>query len=692
MGSHRIVGAPERAPPSNAWRKMWMALGMLLCVAVLLSVASSALAVAPKSEFFGVTSFGQLREAGETSAIQQMGLRNIRNNIVWENVQRADCADNNISGLDWRSVDDQFTKAARENIRIIADLYGTRVNGPGCGVHEFPSPGTRLYEDFIQPGGFVWQVVQRYGYSGSFWRNNPSLTAYPVRVWEVWNEPNHKRNNPGGVAIQPQKYAKLLIDTANTIRNASRAQSGLPVELTDTKVLMGGLGQSTAAEFLPVETYLRSMYSAPSGYTPSQLHAAFDGLSYHPYRLKGRPEDVQAEIQVARNALNNDDGASSDREKTLWLTEIGWALVEIPARPEEPRREPAFSLNEVQQGSYLRSTFRWIYSVADALRIKYAAWFAYKDSASSCRVWECWETVSGLKRIDGSNRPSWCGYSHFMGSNLCEYIPPGGYRTDTYQTVTDIFHGQPGYVGIVGNVYINNVEGAPPVNNVRVNINFYREPGHCVCESGSCPYVETVRADVINGHYEYKFASRGVDRWCTQTVLYAQGNYAHSTSRGFHRFQIKSGYRLVARHSDKCLSVSANNRANGTPLIQWACDPNRPTWNGQVFTLIPMEPNAQYAEFKVNHINAGEPAKCIDVEGANTADGARLVLFDCFGGLNQQWDVIPISGQEPFIALMARHSGKCMDVEGQSTANGARILQWWCYWGSNQQWSWQVVD
>src|SRR5438128_886627 len=41
-----------------------------------------------------------------------------------------------------------------------------------------------------QFAAFAALVVRRYGPGGSFWRYYPSVPRMPVRVWQVWNEPN----------------------------------------------------------------------------------------------------------------------------------------------------------------------------------------------------------------------------------------------------------------------------------------------------------------------------------------------------------------------------------------------------------------------------------------------------------------------------------------------------------------------
>ncbi|GAB1642914.1 family 16 glycosylhydrolase [Krasilnikovia sp. MM14-A1259] len=63
-------------------------------------------------------------------------------------------------------------------------------------------------------------------------------------------------------------------------------------------------------------------------------------------------------------------------------------------------------------------------------------------------------------------------------------------------------------------------------------------------------------------------------------------------------------------------------------------------------------------ESAVNH-------RCIDIPGANPADGARLQMWDCNGTAAQQWT---FSSDGTLRAM-----GKCMDPAGAGTANGTPI-------------------
>jgi hypothetical protein len=75
----------------------------------------------------------------------------------------------------------------------------------------------------------------------------------------------------------------------------------------------------------------------------------------------------------------------------------------------------------------------------------------------------------------------------------------------------------------------------------------------------------------------------------------------------------------------------------------------------------------------------GLGGKCLDVAGANSADGTAVQLYDCNGTAAQQWTV----GSDGTIRAL----GKCLDVTGNSTADGAKAQLWTCTGGANQKWT-----
>jgi beta-galactosidase len=131
-------------------------------------------------------------------------------------------------------------------------------------------------------------------------------------------------------------------------------------------------------------------------------------------------------------------------------------------------------------------------------------------------------------------------------------------------------------------------------------------------------------------------------------------------------------YRLIARHSNKCLEVPNSSTADGIQLDQFTCSggPNQ-QWQ--------FNPVGSF--YQIINRNSG---KCMDVNAASTADGAAVIQWSCNSGTNQQWTLSDLG--TGYYQLIARHSNKCLDVNAASTADGALMIQWPCGSGTNQQW------
>ncbi|MBE1576406.1 ricin-type beta-trefoil lectin domain protein [Amycolatopsis roodepoortensis] len=113
----------------------------------------------------------------------------------------------------------------------------------------------------------------------------------------------------------------------------------------------------------------------------------------------------------------------------------------------------------------------------------------------------------------------------------------------------------------------------------------------------------------------------------------------------------------------KCVDVAGANSANGTAVQLYDC-------NGS---------NAQQWSFQADG-TVRALGKCLDVTGMSTADGAPLQLWDCAGGPNQRWAANAARD------LVNSGSGKCLDTTGNSSANGTRLQIWSCTGAANQKW------
>ncbi|TGN79459.1 chitinase [Streptomyces bauhiniae] len=114
----------------------------------------------------------------------------------------------------------------------------------------------------------------------------------------------------------------------------------------------------------------------------------------------------------------------------------------------------------------------------------------------------------------------------------------------------------------------------------------------------------------------------------------------------------------------KCLDVAGANSANGTAVQLYDC-------NGTAAQQWTVDSDGTVRAL----------GKCLDVTGSSTANGARLQLWDCSGGANQQWTVSAARD------LVGRQSGKCADVTGNTSANGTPVQIWSCTGAANQKWT-----
>jgi len=114
----------------------------------------------------------------------------------------------------------------------------------------------------------------------------------------------------------------------------------------------------------------------------------------------------------------------------------------------------------------------------------------------------------------------------------------------------------------------------------------------------------------------------------------------------------------------KCVDVAGANSADGTQVQLYTCNgTGAQQWTrGTDGTLRAL-------------------GKCLDVRGGSTADGARVQLYTCNGTGAQRWSYT--SGHE----LVNPQANKCLDVTGNNSADGTRLQIWTCTGGANQKWT-----
>ncbi|MFJ5028133.1 lectin [Streptomyces sp. NPDC088560] len=114
----------------------------------------------------------------------------------------------------------------------------------------------------------------------------------------------------------------------------------------------------------------------------------------------------------------------------------------------------------------------------------------------------------------------------------------------------------------------------------------------------------------------------------------------------------------------KCLDVAGANSADGTAVQLYDCNGT----NAQQWTV--------GGDGTIRALG-----KCLDVTGNSVADGARAQLWSCTGGANQKWTVTAAHD------IVNPQADKCLDVTGGNSANGTRAQIWSCTGGANQKWT-----
>lgn len=140
---------------------------------------------------------------------------------------------------------------------------------------------------------FVGALVDRYGPHGSLWRTGQYKTVTPIRMWQIWNEPNVYAFWP----MQPfaRRYVGLLKATRGAIK---RRDPG-------AKIVLAGMPNYSWLD-------LGSVYKVPGA------RRLFDVVAVHPYTRT--PKGVITILRYVRQTMTK----AGDAHKPILADEISW--------------------------------------------------------------------------------------------------------------------------------------------------------------------------------------------------------------------------------------------------------------------------------------------------------------------------------------------------------------------------------
>lgn len=341
--------------------------------------------------------------------LYEAGVRAIRLDISWVNVEPAGPP---LGDYDFAERDREIEAITRAGLKVIgllgyghpdySSLGGTVDRSPtrGDGIPPF-YVGSDSYFPADEPADFARYAAATAAHYGD-----------EVIAWEVWNEQNEGWRF-WAPREDPPAYARLLCATHRAVKAVDPA----------TPVIYGGVFFPALPGGLPGMSgpdFVRATYAADPG-----LGGCFDALAYHPYPYPFTAPELDVPTRGSVLSAAGEMRAAlpePDRDKPLWITEIGW-----------PTHERSYGVSEEKQGQY---TAR-MQAATFAQGLPVLTWYTYgdyqDDSGANQEAW------FGFFRPDGSPKPSYRALHTFSavfeGARFSEDLsarlglPPGGLFT-----------------------------------------------------------------------------------------------------------------------------------------------------------------------------------------------------------------------------------------------------------------------
>jgi len=137
-------------------------------------------------------------------------------------------------------------------------------------------------------------------------------------------------------------------------------------------------------------------------------------------------------------------------------------------------------------------------------------------------------------------------------------------------------------------------------------------------------------------------------------------------------FSATTPYLIQPANGGGSMSLGFAGTSNGTALTQMGGSAE-----SQKFNIV----STGNGSYKITMKTAAN--KCID-NAKNGADGVRLTNWDCNGGTNQQWQLVP-DAQADVYTIKNVFSGRCIDQPAGSTSGGLQMQVWTCTAGNPNQ-------
>ena len=281
-----------------------LALAALVTVVTALPLATPAAARVPFG-FAGVMIDGPMNAPGydpadEMDVMVASGVESVRFAFHWVDgqpyrdfsqvpeAQRSEFVDVDSVPTTFSRFDSMVAGAAARGLTLLPNVTtapGWAAKRPG--VFGSPPQGTASFSRFVRV------LVKRYGPSGRFWAENPTLPRQPIRKWQLWNEPNLR------YSWTERKWAPGYVKLLRAGRKAIKAAD------PGARIVLAGLANVSWADLEQI-------------YRVRGARRLFDEVAIHPYTKP--PEGLITILERVRAVMTR----HGDRRKPVTVTEFGW--------------------------------------------------------------------------------------------------------------------------------------------------------------------------------------------------------------------------------------------------------------------------------------------------------------------------------------------------------------------------------
>jgi hypothetical protein len=372
------VDARSRSPPA-ASRVTLKAVhfrvpGLALAAALVTAVSCSAAAKAAPlpGDFFGVSSpelinLSPAQRAPILADQRAAGVRLLRQLFDWSQIEATK------GSYSWDSADSLMASSARAGMEVLPVVLYSPTWASSC--PSYSSPKLCPPADFGDFADFFVKLIGRYGPSGTFWSDNPTVPKMPITAWQVWNEPNFPAywGTPDAAA-----YARML----NTVAPAIRAAD------PHAEVVSAGMPDSLVRTAVRLVPYVTALYA-------NGAKGSFDALALHIY--DDTPDDAVGLVEQVRAIMN----ANGDNSVPIWVTEWGWASAGAPSR---------FATDLAGQAANVDALMGTLVARHEELDIRGLVEYLWHDGSPQSDTSQGWPYHLGLVFQDYTHKPSYDAY------------------------------------------------------------------------------------------------------------------------------------------------------------------------------------------------------------------------------------------------------------------------------------------